>query len=159
MIGADHITINLAGHSIRGVDAPGSEGIANGHVGVTVKNGTVARFFLNGVGLRHASGSAVSNMMIRKIGDGGGESDASAGVLVSDSPNTRMSGVTVRNDVWAFRSDGVDVLFSAGTVLSRDLLARDAWNGVFVLFSPRVRVVGNTFAGNQNEGVEAVNGG
>ena len=106
MIGADHITINLAGHSISGVNAPGSEGIADdGHIGVTVKNGTVAGFFLNGVAFRHASGSAVSNMIIRKIGDGGGNTDASAGVLVSHSPRTKVSGVTVRNDhVWAFRS-------------------------------------------------------
>jgi parallel beta-helix repeat protein len=158
VIGADHITVDLAGHSISGVNAPGSEGIADdGHVGVTVKNGTITTFFLNGVALRHADGSAVSNVTIRKIGAGGGENDASAGVLVQNSPNTSVSRVSVRNDVAAFQSDGVDVLSSARTVLSHDRLTRNAWDGLLVLFSPGVRILRNTFAGNQNQGTE-VNG-
>jgi large repetitive protein len=159
VIGASHITIDLAGHTVSGINAPGSEGIADdGQVGVTVKNGTISRFFLNGVGLRDAPGSAVSNMTIRKIGAGGGEGDASAGVLVKDSPKTAVSGVTVTNDVTAYQSDGVDVLFSADTVLSGNRVARNAWNGMFVIASPGARIVGNTFAGNQNQGIE-VNAG
>jgi large repetitive protein len=159
VIGADHITIDLGGHSISGVNAPGSEGIADdSHVGVTVTDGTVSGFFLTGVALRHAADSAVSNMSIQKIGDGGGNNDASAGVLVKHSPRTSVSGVTVMNDVAAFQSDGIDVLFSARTMLSRDLVKNNAWNGVFVVSSPGVRVSGNTFAGNKNEGIE-VNAG
>ena len=155
VIGADNITVDLAGHSISGVNAAGSEGIADdGHRGVRIQNGTIANFFLNGVGLRGAPRSVVRNLTIREIGAGGGESDASAGVLVKDSPNTVVAGSTVTNDVSAFQSDGVDVLSSAGTTLSGNRIANNAWNGVFVLDSPGTRVTGNALDGNQNQGIE-----
>lgn len=155
VIGADNITVDLAGHSISGVNAAGSEGIADdGHRRVRIQNGTIANFFLNGVGLRGAPRSAVSNLTIRKIGAGGGENDASAGVLVKNSPNTSVTASTVTNDVSAFQSDGVDVLFSAGTTVSGNRIANNAWNGVFVLDSTRTRVIGNTLDGNQNQGIE-----
>ena len=155
VIGANNITVDLAGHGISGVNAAGSEGIANdGHRGVRVQNGTIANFFLNGVGLRGAPRSAVSNLTIRKIGAGGGENDASAGVLVKDSPNTLVTANTVTNDVSAFQSDGVDVLSSAGTTVSGNRIANNAWNGMFVLDSPGTRVIGNALDGNQNEGIE-----
>jgi parallel beta-helix repeat protein len=155
VIGADHITVDLAGHSISGVNAAGSEGIADdGHGGVRIRNGTIANFFLNGVGLRGAPGSAVSNLTVRKIGAGGGENDFSAGVLVKDSPNSLVIGNAVTNDVSAFQSDGVDVLSSAGTTVSGNRIANNAWNGMFVLDSPRTRVIGNAFDGNKNQGTE-----
>jgi hypothetical protein len=155
VIGAGHITVDLGGHSISGANAPGSEGIRDdGHGGVTVKNGTIANFFLNGIGLRTAPGSTVANMTIHTIGAGGVEGDTSAGVLVKDSPNTSVLGSTVRNDVTAFQSDGIDVLTSAGALVSHNHLLKNAWDGMFVLFSPHSRVVDNTFEGNQNQGVE-----
>jgi parallel beta-helix repeat protein len=155
VIGADNITVDLAGHSISGVNAAGSEGIADdGHGGVRIRNGTIANFFLNGVGLRGAPRSAVSNMTIRKIGAGGGQNDASAGVLVKDSPNSSVTASTVTNDVSAFQSDGVDVLSSARTTVSWNRIANNAWNGMFVFDSPRTRVIGNSLDGNQNQGIE-----
>jgi parallel beta-helix repeat protein len=155
VIGADNITVDLAGHSINGVNAAGSEGIADdGHGGVRIRNGTIANFFLNGVGLRGAPCSAVRNMTIRKIGAGGGETDVSAGVLVKDSPNTLVTASTVTNDVSAFQSDGVDVLSSAGTTVSGNRLANNAWDGMVVIDSPRTRVIGNALDGNQNQGIE-----
>ena len=79
VIGADNITIDLAGHSISGVNAAGSEGIADdGHRGVRIQNGTIANFFLNGVGLRGAPHSVVRNVTIRTIGAGGVENETSA---------------------------------------------------------------------------------
>lgn len=159
VIGADNITVDLAEHSISGVNAAGSEGIADdGHRGVRIQNGTIANFFLNGVGLRGAPRSAVSNVTIRKIGAGGGENDTSAGVLVKDSSNTLVTASTVTNDVSAFQSDGVDVLFSAGTTVSGNRIADNAWNGMFVLGSPGTRVIGNALDGNQNEGAEVNSG-
>jgi parallel beta-helix repeat protein len=153
VIGADNITVDLAGHSISGVNAAGSEGIANdGHGGVRIQNGTIAKFFLNGVGLRGAPGSAVSNLTIREIGAGGVDGDFSAGVLVNDSPNTLVTASTVTNDVSAFQSDGVDVLFSAGTTVSGNRIANNAWNGVVVDESPGTRVIGNALDGNGNQG-------
>jgi parallel beta-helix repeat protein len=155
VIGADNITLDLAGHSISGVNAPESEGIADdGHGGITVKNGTISNFFLNGIGLRSAPDSAVLNMTIRKIGAGGAKGEASAGVLVKESPNTSVSKSTVSNDVSAFQSDGVDVLMSAGAVISGNRLTGNAWDGMFVFLSSRTRVIGNTLDGNQNQGVE-----
>jgi parallel beta-helix repeat protein len=159
VIGADDITVDLAGHSITGVNAAGSEGIADdGHGGATVENGTIGNFFLNGIGLRSAPGSAVADMTIHTIGAGGGELDASAGVLVKESPNTSVSDSTVSNDVVAFQSDGVDVLSSASAVVSGNLITRNSSNGMFVAFSPGTRVAGNTFSSNQGNGIE-VNAG
>jgi large repetitive protein len=158
VIGADNITVDLAGHTISGVNAHGSEGISNdGHRGVRIQNGTIQDFFLNGVGLRNAPRSAVFNVTIRKIGAGGGETDASAGVLVKDSPNSSVTASTVTNDVSAFQSDGVDVLFSAGAIVNGNRLAKNAWDGMVVFGSPRTRVIGNVLDGNQNQGIE-VNG-
>jgi parallel beta-helix repeat protein len=159
VIGADNITVDLAGHSISGVNAPGTEGIADdGHRGVRIQNGMIANFFLNGVGLRGAPHSAVSSLTIRKIGAGGGENDTSAGVLVKDSPNTLVTASTVANDVSAFQSDGVDVLSSAGTTVSGNRIADNAWDGMVVIASPGTRVIGNALDGNQNQGIE-VNAG
>jgi hypothetical protein len=160
VIGADHITLDLAGHSISGTNAPGSEGIADdGHPGLTVTNGTIATFFFNGIGLRGAPGSAVSHMTIRKIGAGGVQGgEVSTGVLVKDSPNTSVFDSTVTNDVSAFQSDGVDVLGSAGAVISHNQLTRNAWDGMFVFFSPGTSVVDNILDGNQNQGIEVNQG-
>jgi large repetitive protein len=155
VIGADNVTVDLAGHSISGVNAAGSEGIADdGHGGVRIQNGTIAKFFLSGVGLRGAPGSAVTNLTIREIGAGGVEPDTSAGVLVKDSPSTSVTASTVTNDVSAFQSDGVDVLFSAETTVNGNRIANNAWNGLVVVGSPGTRVIGNALDGNQNQGVE-----
>jgi parallel beta-helix repeat protein len=155
VIGADNITVDLAGHSISGLSAAGSEGIADdGHGGVHIQNGTITNFFLNGVGLRGAPQSSVCNLTIRKIGAGGVEGDASAGVLVKDSPRTTVLSNTVVNDVSAFQSDGVDVLFSGRTLVSDNRLVNSAWDGMFVYQSPGTRVLGNTLDGNQNHGIE-----
>ncbi len=159
VIGADNITVDLAGHSISGVNAAGSEGIADdGHRGVRIQHGTIENFFLNGVGLRGAPRSTVSHLTIRKIGAGGVENNASAGVLVKDSPNTLVLANTVTNDVSAFQSDGVDVLFSAGTTVVRNRIFNNAFNGMFVFASPRTRVIANALDGNQNQGIEVNSG-
>jgi parallel beta-helix repeat protein len=155
VIGAGHITVDLAGHSITGVNTRGSEGIADdGHAGVRIQNGTIARFFLNGVGLRNASHSAVANLTIRGIGAGGAEPDTSAGVLVKNSPFSSVVASTVTNDVSAFQSDGVDVLSSGWSTIRGNVIARNAWNGMFVLSSPSTSVIGNVLQRNKNEGFE-----
>ena len=75
-------------------------------------------------------------------------------MLVKDSPNTLVTANTVTNDVSAFQSDGVDVLSSAGTTVSGNRLANNAWNGMVVIDSPGTRVIGNALDGNQNQGIE-----
>jgi len=155
VIGADNVTVDLGGHVIDGVNAPGSEGVAvDGHSGVRITNGTIREFFLNGVGLRNAPGSSVTNLRIAGIGAGGGDGDASAGVLVKDSAGTVVKGNTVTNDVAAFQSDGIDVLFSPHVRLIDNRVLRNAWNGAFVLESPGSTIVGNQFDANKNQGIE-----
>jgi hypothetical protein len=45
VIGADGITVNLAGHTISGTNAPGSEGIANdGHAATRILAGRITDF-------------------------------------------------------------------------------------------------------------------
>lgn len=159
IIGAGDITVDLAGHSITGVNATGSEGVADdGHAGVHIENGTIARFFLNGIGLRSAPHSVVSNVTIRRIGAGGVEGDASAGVLVKDSPFTLVVASTVNNDVNAFQSDGVDVLSSRGSTIKGNTLATNAWDGMVLISSPDSQVTGNALQGNKNQGLELNSG-
>ena len=155
VIGADNVTIDLAGHTISGVNARGSEGIADdGHSGARIRNGVIQRFFLNGVGLRSAPHSVVSNMTIYGIGAGNVEGDASAGVLVKDSPFTSVVANKVSNNVISFQSDGVDVISSRGSTIRGNVLAANSWNGLVVLFSPATSVIGNALQGNKNQGLE-----
>ncbi|HEX4429211.1 MAG TPA: right-handed parallel beta-helix repeat-containing protein [Frankiaceae bacterium] len=155
VIGANNITVDLGGHSITGTNAKGGEGVADdGHAGVHIQNGTIARFFSHGVGLRKAPHSTVSNLTIRAIGAGGADPDTSAGVLVQDSSFTSVLKSTVSNDVKAFQSDGVDVLTSPSSTIQGNTLARNNWDGMVVLFSPDTQVIANAFQGNKNQGLE-----
>ena len=155
VIGADHINVDLAGHTVDGVNAAGSEGISDdGYGGLQIRNGVIRDFFANGVALRNAPRSDVRNLTIRRIGDGGVDGDTSAGVLVKESAESTVTGNTVMNDVSAFQSDGVDVLSSPDVLVSHNRLAHNAWNGMFVLDSPRSRVLGNQLDHNQNQGTE-----
>jgi parallel beta-helix repeat protein len=159
VVGADNVTIDLAGHTIDGVNAAGSDGIAvDGHKGVRIENGTVRDFFVDGVALRDAPRSTVTNLRVADIGAGGGPGDASAGVLVQNSAGSAVTNTTVINDVTAFQSDGVDVLSSPHTLVSGNRLSQNAWDGIFVLESPSARVLGNQLDRNQNHGLE-VNAG
>jgi parallel beta-helix repeat protein len=155
VIGANNLTIDLAGHSISGVNTRGTEGIADdGHPGAHIQNGTIQRFFLNGVGLRGAPHSVVSNMTIQGIGAGNVEGDASAGVLVKNSAGTSVANNKISNNVVSFQSDGVDVLSSPGTTVRGNVLAANSWDGMVVLFSPDSIVSANTVQGNKNQGLE-----
>jgi parallel beta-helix repeat protein len=156
VVGASGITIDLAGHAIRGVNAAGSVGIVvDGHATVTIRNGRISDFFVDGVVFRHAPRGVARGLHISRIGAGGGDGDASAGVLVDASAGVRVTGNAISNHVTAFQSDGVDVLGSAGVVVRGNRIARNAWNGVVVIQSPRSRVVRNTLDGNGNQGLEA----
>ena len=159
VIGADGVTVDLAGHTISGTNAAGGEGIASdGHSDVHVVGGRITGFRLNGVGIRGGSGNAVRGVTIRRIGAGGAEGEpVSAGIAISHSPRSRVVGNDVSNDVKAFQSDGVDVLDSPGALVARNRLARNSWNGLALINSARSRVTGNTLDRNPNNGTE-VNG-
>jgi parallel beta-helix repeat protein len=158
VVGADGITIDLGGHALGGVNAPGSIGVlVDGHAGVRVVNGAIGDFFAAGVSLHASPNAVVRDLRVRRIGAGGVEGQTSAGVLVDGSPGTRVVDSVVRNDVEAYQSDGVDVLSSPGTELRGNRLERNSWNGAVVIGSPGTRVTGNELNGNGNNGLE-VNG-
>jgi parallel beta-helix repeat protein len=160
VVGADGITVNLAGHTISGTNAAGSEGIANdGHAGVHVLgSGKISDFRLNGVGMRNAAKGVVRGLTIRRIGAGGVEGEpVSAGIAILDSPGSRVVGNDVANDVEAFQSDGADVINSGGSVVRGNSLSHNSWDGLVLLTSPQSRITGNRFDANGNNGIE-VNG-
>jgi parallel beta-helix repeat protein len=156
VIGADHVTLDLNGHAIRGTNAAGSVGVAvDGHRGVTIRRGTVSDFFDAGVVFHAAPHGAVHRLRIVRIGAGGVEPQASTGVRIDASPGTRVTASVVANDVKAFQSDGVDVLSSPGVAIRGNRLSHNAWNGLVVLFSSHTRVAGNVLDANGNNGLEA----
>jgi parallel beta-helix repeat protein len=159
VIGADGITVDLAGHTISGTNAAGGEGIASdGRSDVRIVGGRITGFRLNGVGIRGGSGNVVRGVTVRAVGAGGKENEpVSAGIAISHSPRSRVVGNDVSNDVKAFQSDGVDVLDSPGSLVARNRLARNSWNGLVLINSARSRIAGNALDGNQNNGTE-VNG-
>jgi len=59
--------------------------------------------------------------------------------------------------VKAWQADGVDVLNSPGSLVRRNRLVRNSWNGLTLLGSARSRVTHNVFDHNGNNGTE-VNG-
>jgi len=161
VIGADGITVNLGGHTLSGTNATDSEGIANdGHAGVKILgSGRITNFRLNGVGMRNAPNSVVRGVTIRRIGAGGVEGEpVSAGILLSDSPGSKIVANDVQNNVNAFQSDGADVINSPRTVVEGNTLSHNSWNGLVLLASPESRIVGNQLDANPNNGTE-VNGG
>ena len=108
VVGADGITVDLAGHTISGTNAAGSEGIASdGHSKVRIVGGRITDFRVNGVGIRGGSGNVVRGVTVRRIGEGGVEGEpVSAGIAISKSPRGRVTGNDVSNDVKAFQADG-----------------------------------------------------
>lgn len=157
-IGADRVTLDLGGHLVDGVNAPGSEGIAvDGHAGVTIENGAVRDFRVNGVALRAASHARVSDLAIKRVGAGGAESeDVSAGLFVDGSDGVEIDGNRISNDVEAYQSDGIVVLGSKRPEITRNDTSRNAWNGIVVVESPRARVLRNRTVGNVNSGILVV---
>src|SRR4029077_1783141 len=159
VIGADGITVNLAGHTISGTNAPGSEGIANdGHAATRILAGRITDFRVNGVGMRGAEHSIVRGLTIRRIGAGGLEGEpVSAGIALVDSADSQATLNDIQNDVLAFQSDGIDVLNSPGALVQGNRLSHNNWNGLVLIASSHSRVVGNDLDANGNNGTE-VNG-
>jgi parallel beta-helix repeat protein len=159
VIGADGITVNLAGHTISGTNAAGGEGIANdGHPNVRILGGRISDFRVNGVGIRGAQAAIVRGLSIRRIGAGGLEGEpVSAGIAIVDSPGSQAAQNDVQNVVSAFQSDGIDVLNSPGALVQGNRLSHNNWNGLVLIASSGSRIVGNDLDANGNNGTE-VNG-
>ena len=157
-IGADHVTLDLGGHLVDGINAAGSDGIAvDGHDGVTVAHGTVRQFRVNGVAFRDSGRGRVKDVAVRQIGAGGVEGeDVSAGIFVDGSDDVEIERNRVSNDVEAYQADGIVVLNSNRPQIARNYTSDNAWNGIVVAGSPRARVVRNRSARNVNSGIVVV---
>ncbi len=88
LIGANGITLDLNGHTIRGYDDSGFMGldgiVASGRQGVTIKNGTVTRFQGSGVVLSGSTGSVLRGLTLSNAGPAVAL-NASADNLIVDS--------------------------------------------------------------------------
>lgn len=142
VIGADHITLDLNGHTVAGaasVDEPSrTGGIDNqaGHDGVTVKNGTV-RGFPTGVVLIDATGNQLRNLVVTA-----NEFD---GVLLVDAARNRIeNNVITRN-----RYSAIIIFQSSGNVVSDNWLADNGYAGVFLPLSSDNEIQHNTIIGNE----------
>lgn len=102
MVGADNITIDLGGHTLKGDGTPFKFGIDNGagHAGVTVKNGTIAQFAI-GVYLQNASGNVVSGVTVRDCDTGINATGTSSGNKIQHVVLVQLgiSGIDFDSDV------------------------------------------------------------
>ncbi len=96
VIGADNVTLDLGGFTLRGTPATG-EGpgvLVSGRTGVTVTNGTLTEFD-TGVAIEGGSGNTVTRLNL--VGNRGA-GDYGEGVLVSDSTGNTISFNRITNN-------------------------------------------------------------
>jgi parallel beta-helix repeat protein len=158
-IGADGVTLNLGGHTIDGTNADGSEGVAvDGHSRVTIRNGRVRQFRVNGVALRKSPRGRVADLVVQAIGAGGKENEpVSAGIFVQRSNDVTVDRTAVSNAVQAYQADGMVFLESKGLRITRNRASANAWNGIAVVNSPGARIEDNRTERNTNSGIFVAN--
>jgi parallel beta-helix repeat protein len=153
VIGADDITLDLAGHTIDGLGsaAPfGSDGIDNsgGHDNVVVKNGTVTGF-QQGVTLVGTSGNLARNLTVTEnvstgfFVDGFAFLDSFGNELVGNSVSGNGDGIVLRgssgnliraNSATENSGRGLSLTFSsANNSLSDNVLSDNGGQGLFLL--------------------------
>src|SRR3954453_11803391 len=159
-IGADGGTLDLGGHTIDGRNADGSEGVSvDGHSRVTVRNGAIRQFRVNGVGARKSPRVRITGLKVEAIGAGGKENEpVSAGIFVQDSDNADVRSNRISNAVSAYQADGIVVLGSKRPSVVGNRSSRNAWNGIAVFDSPNARIQGNRTEQNANSGIISANG-
>jgi parallel beta-helix repeat protein len=159
IIGADGVTLDLGGHRIDGTNADGGEGIAvDGHAGVTIRNGRVRQFRFNGVAIRKSRHARVAHLNVEAIGAGGKENEpVSAGIFVQRSNDAALDGNRVSNAVKAYQADGIVVLQSKRLRVVGNRSSANAWNGIVVIDSPNARIADNRTERNTNSGILVAN--
>jgi len=125
IIGADNVTLNLAGHKIFGTTSP-DDGVGvriPNHTGVTIRKGIITQFD-TGVYVNQGSNNTISDMKIRfnvgltdrfttEFGDG---------ILIYESPNNMVVGNLIEhNGIW----DGIGV---GGPLSSGNRILRNTVN-------------------------------
>ncbi|MEA2660835.1 MAG: hypothetical protein QOH08_407 [Chloroflexota bacterium] len=158
-IGADGVTLDLGGHTVDGTNAAGGEGIAvDGHARVTIRNGRVQQFRVNGVAARKSPHVRITHLDVGAIGAGGKENEpVSAGIFVQGSDKAEVMVNRVSNAVEAYQADGIVVLDSKRPHVVYNSSSRNAWNGIAVFNSPRADIQRNRTEQNVNTGIFAAN--
>lgn len=140
-VGANSITINLNGHTIRGNG--GNIGIsANGHTGVVIENGTIDDFGTGVLILGAASNSRVSGMRL--------VNNQSIGID-DESDGTILTGNVALNSVL----DGIYVAPSSGVQVTKNLVEGNGTNGVLANGATGATVTGNVALNNTSAGIDA----
>jgi Right handed beta helix region len=145
-VGADHVTVDLGGHTIHG-SSPYNGVSDTGHQYVTIKSGTIAGF-ADAVSLDNASHATVTGIVAR--------ANPSVAIAVQDSDFTAVSKVTVVAAGYEgvyLQTDGSSLTQSAVSASSNSL-----GHGV-VVWGDQDVVSGNTVLGSAKQGILVQYGG
>jgi hypothetical protein len=146
VIGADNLTLDLAGHTIDGTGAPDTVGIRlTGRHGITVQRGTLQEFSA-GVMLDDADGNALLHLVTRR--------NVERGVHIHNGSNGNRVEFVVAT---ANEISGIVVWDSDRTVIAHSTGSGNRFNGLTAATTRGTRIVDSTFAGNTT-GLGVVNG-
>jgi parallel beta-helix repeat protein len=162
-IGANHVTIDLGGHTIFGVSP--YNGVAdNGYPYATIKNGTIDGF-INAVYLHAAPHTAVTGIAARN--------NPGVAIAVDSSPFTTISkatvvaygyeGIYIQTDGSSLTSSTVSassnpvgigvVVWGSGDTVSGNTVSSSAKDGIHVQFGGGNQVTKNRVQGTGNMGI------
>jgi parallel beta-helix repeat protein len=146
VVGADHVTIDLGGHSIHGA-SPYNGVSDNGYQYATVKNGTIVGF-ADAVSVDNAPHTTVTHVIARQ--------NPSVAIAVQDSTFSTVTSVTVVG----YGYEGV-YLQTDGSSLTGSTVS-SSWNSAgvgVVVWGDADIVSGNTFLASSKQGVQVQYGG
>ncbi len=146
VIGADNITLDLAGNTVDGDATPGSAspdiGIRNdGYDGVTIKDGTIQEFDF-GARLDGPSGNALLGLVSTR--------NSRAGIRIQNSDGNRLVGNT------AASNGAFGIIFFGENhynLVERNTVTGNAAGGIGDFVSDHDRIVHNVVAGNGEDGI------
>jgi parallel beta-helix repeat protein len=148
VIGADHITLDLAGHTIDGDAIIGGDDTGvrlAGRRHVTVRGGTIQEFdhALHLTGASH-------NHLTRLVATRSGDPDIGRAILLDEGSDDNLID---RNDASFNGRSGVAVLDSAGNLVARNRTSHNDVAGMGVFGGSGNRVTGNVMTDNGENGI------
>src|SRR4051812_38351767 len=169
VIGADHVKLDLNGHTVDGDGVGDFEGIQpKGHSGISVEHGAISDF-VEGIAVLGGSDITVRRLVLtghRHVGifvdgtsdalidDNRSTDIAFAGIFVTRSHDVRINTNRVRRS-----GSGIGVRASHGVDIARNATSENGCGGVELSDGAHDNtVVGNTLTGNGCDGVTVANG-
>jgi parallel beta-helix repeat protein len=148
-VGADNVTINLNGHTIRGDGSPGVSGVYNaGFDHVTIENGAVANYFDGIVIWSKSSTDRALYNVVKGVTVTGA---VDMGIQLNGAPNCRVVGNSV------FRTKSGSNIFvwnhSDRCLISDNTVVKTSFYGIAVASSRGVRVLRNLVASGRSSGI------